>query len=75
MSVTISSDKAQKSTKSVPQRRRGSALGAFAREISEGGKRRCIVDAPHAWCTNLSLGETSPCVKATPHVLKVVRNQ
>ena len=75
MSVTIWGDKAEKSTKSVPQTRRGSALSAAAREISEGGKRRCIVDAPHAWCTNPSQREASPCVPAMPHVMEVVRNQ
>ena len=45
MSVTIWGDKAEKSTKSVPQTRRGSALGAFAREISEGGERSLTADA------------------------------
>ena len=48
MSVTIWGDKAEKSTKSFPKTCRGLALGAVAREISEGDERRCIVDSPHA---------------------------
>ena len=44
-------------------------------EISDGGKRRCVVDAPHAWCTKPPWGEASPCAPAMPHVLEVVRNQ
>ena len=44
LGFTIWGDKAKQSTKLVPQRRRSSAPSAFAREISEGGKRRCTVD-------------------------------